>query len=198
MSAARTTTDHGIIRKWAEQRGGRPAAVAATHEDDAGGLLKIDFGKKEDTLDEISWDEFFETFEDARLGFPVSGGDRKQEERAGFSNSCGATGARNRRIGVTSVSSAGASGLSRRSLRSPPFVEFGLHFRVRRIKAENRISGFYSLGDEVLHERLLVPVARNFVSEMSRNHHDPLAISHDHVPRIDRHLAATDGNIDVQ
>ena len=64
MSAAKTTTDHDIIRKWAEQRGGRPAAVAATREDSAGGLLRIDFGKKEDTLDEIGWDEFFKTFEE--------------------------------------------------------------------------------------------------------------------------------------
>jgi len=67
MSAAKTTTDHDIIRKWAEQRGGRPAAVAATHEDSAGGLLRIDFGKKEDTLDEIGWDEFFKTFEERDL-----------------------------------------------------------------------------------------------------------------------------------
>ena len=55
MSAAKTTTNHDVIRKWAEQRGGRPAAVAATHKDDEGGLLRIDFGEKEDTLDEISW-----------------------------------------------------------------------------------------------------------------------------------------------
>ncbi len=35
----------------------------------AGGLLRIDFGKKEDTLDEIGWDEFFKTFEERDLAF---------------------------------------------------------------------------------------------------------------------------------
>jgi hypothetical protein len=69
MSAAKTTTAHDTIRKWAEQRGGRPSAVSATHEDSAGGLLRIDFGKKEDTLDEISWDEFFRTFDERDLAF---------------------------------------------------------------------------------------------------------------------------------
>jgi hypothetical protein len=69
MSAAKTTIDHKTIRQWAEQRGGRPAAVAATHEDDAGGLLRIDFGKKEDALDEIGWDEFFKTFDERELAF---------------------------------------------------------------------------------------------------------------------------------
>jgi hypothetical protein len=69
MSAAKTTTDHDVIRQWAEQRGGRPAAVAATHKDDQGGLLRIDFGEKEDTLDEISWSEFFRTFDERQLAF---------------------------------------------------------------------------------------------------------------------------------
>jgi hypothetical protein len=69
MSTAKTTTDHDTIRKWAEQRGGRPAAVAATHEEDEGGLLRIDFGKKEDALDEIGWDEFFRTFDERKLAF---------------------------------------------------------------------------------------------------------------------------------
>ena len=69
MSSAKTTTDHDVIRKWAEQRGGRPAAVAATHKDDQGGLLRIDFGEKEDSLDEISWDEFFKTFDQRQLAF---------------------------------------------------------------------------------------------------------------------------------
>jgi len=69
MSAAKTTTDHDTIRTWAERRGGRPAAVAATHEDHAGGLLRISFGEKEDSLDEIGWDEFFKTFDQRGLAF---------------------------------------------------------------------------------------------------------------------------------
>ncbi len=31
MAGAQITTDHDEIRKWAEERGGRPAAVRSTH-----------------------------------------------------------------------------------------------------------------------------------------------------------------------
>jgi len=84
MSAAKTTTNHDVIRKWAEQRGGRPAAVAATHKDDEGGLLRIDFGEKEDTLDEISWDEFFRTFDERKLAFLY----QEETEKGGKSRFC--------------------------------------------------------------------------------------------------------------
>jgi len=61
-----TTTDHDIIRKWAEQRKGRPAAIRTK---DKGGILRIDFGEKDEELEEIDWDEFFEIFESSRLAF---------------------------------------------------------------------------------------------------------------------------------
>lgn len=64
-----TTTDHDTIRNWAEARGGAPARVKGTGGDDGGGILRIDFGEKEESLGEISWDEFFETFEKNRLAF---------------------------------------------------------------------------------------------------------------------------------
>lgn len=64
-----TTVDHETIREWAEERDGVPAAVAATHADDDAGILRIDFGEPEEGLEEISWDEFFETFEDRKLAF---------------------------------------------------------------------------------------------------------------------------------
>ena len=65
MSSA-TTTDHDVIRKWAEERRGRPAAVRTKGK---GGILRIDFGEKDEDLEEISWDEFFEIFEGSRLAF---------------------------------------------------------------------------------------------------------------------------------
>ncbi len=67
MSAAQTTTDHATIRRWIEERGGRPARVADV--DDGTGILRIDFGEPEDSLEEISWDKFFEAFEDNELAF---------------------------------------------------------------------------------------------------------------------------------
>ena len=62
-----TTTDHDVIRKWAEARGGRPARVKGTGGGDDAGLLRLDFGKPEETLEEIDWDEFFETFDASGL-----------------------------------------------------------------------------------------------------------------------------------
>jgi hypothetical protein len=67
MSDARTTTDHAAIRKWAESRGGRPATVKGTGNADEAGVLRFDFGEPEDSLEEISWDEFFAKFEENGL-----------------------------------------------------------------------------------------------------------------------------------
>jgi len=60
------TRDHDTIRRWAEERGGRPAKVAGNG---AGGILRLDFGEPEEDLEEIEWDEFFEIFDDRGLTF---------------------------------------------------------------------------------------------------------------------------------
>lgn len=68
---AETTTDHDTIRKWAESKGGKPAAVARTHKGADVGIIRIMFpdapNSKHDALTEISWDEFFEEFEKREL-----------------------------------------------------------------------------------------------------------------------------------
>jgi hypothetical protein len=69
MSQSHTTTDHAKIKKWAKERGGRPATVKDTEEDGYAGILRIDFGPKEKGLEEISWDEFFRKFDEAQLAF---------------------------------------------------------------------------------------------------------------------------------
>jgi hypothetical protein len=69
MSDSATTTDHKAIKKWAEQRGGRPATVRDTEEDGHAGILRIDFGPSEDRLEEIDWDEFFRKFDGSDLAF---------------------------------------------------------------------------------------------------------------------------------
>ena len=74
MSTAKTTTDHDEIQAWAEARGGRPSVVKATegqHKGDAPheGILRLDFREPDDALEEIDWDDFFETFEDRELAF---------------------------------------------------------------------------------------------------------------------------------
>ena len=72
MSSSKRTTDHAKIRRWAEARNGKPARVQGTAEPEDAGLLRIDFPEEheeEEELQEISWDEFFEKFDEKRLAF---------------------------------------------------------------------------------------------------------------------------------
>lgn len=68
---SKTTTDHNKIKKWAEERDGKPAVVESTaNNGKGGGLLRISFsGNAEDNLKEISWDKFFEIFDNNDLQF---------------------------------------------------------------------------------------------------------------------------------
>jgi hypothetical protein len=69
-SESKTTTDHDTIRRWVEERDGKPASVRGTGDRDAG-VLRIDFpgGAGEDELEHISWDEWFEKFDQNNLAF---------------------------------------------------------------------------------------------------------------------------------
>jgi hypothetical protein len=70
MSAeAQVTINHEEIKQWVEERGGHPARVKGTNKGNGGGLLRIDYPgfSGEDTLETITWDEFFEAFEEANL-----------------------------------------------------------------------------------------------------------------------------------
>jgi hypothetical protein len=69
MSEASVTTNHDVIRRWVESREGRPSRVVGTEGRDGEGILRIDFGEKDEKLEEISWEEFFNTFEDRNLAF---------------------------------------------------------------------------------------------------------------------------------
>ena len=68
---AKVTTDHNEIRQWVEEREGRPARVKGTGSKDSVGLLRIDYAgfSGEDTLEEITWEEFFDAFEKNGLAF---------------------------------------------------------------------------------------------------------------------------------
>jgi hypothetical protein len=71
MSEAKITTDHEQIRRWVEERGGHPARVKGTDAEGGSGVLLIDYpgysGKE--TLEKISWDEFFRGLEENKLAF---------------------------------------------------------------------------------------------------------------------------------
>ena len=66
MSTSDTTTDHKTIQTWAEARDGRPSVIRTKGK---GGVLRIDFGEKDEELEEVSWDEFFKIFDQNKLAF---------------------------------------------------------------------------------------------------------------------------------
>lgn len=62
------TTDHEEIRQWAEERGGKPACVKGTGDANDTGIIRIDFPTgPEPSLQEISWDDWFEKFDENSL-----------------------------------------------------------------------------------------------------------------------------------
>jgi len=62
---SRTLVDHDDIRRWAEERGGKPTRVK--------GVIRIDFPgyAGEGKLEAIDWDDWFEKFDDSRLSIIV-------------------------------------------------------------------------------------------------------------------------------
>ncbi|MCP2257706.1 hypothetical protein LX15_001392 [Streptoalloteichus tenebrarius] len=65
-----TTRDHDVIRRWAEEREATPATVPGTEHGDHLGVLRFDFpGYGGETLQEVSWDEWFRTFDERDLEF---------------------------------------------------------------------------------------------------------------------------------
>jgi hypothetical protein len=71
------TTNHDVIRAWAESRKAVPSTVEGTEHGDHLGVLRFDFpGYGGDRLREVSWDEWFDTFDKRRLNFIY------QEERS--------------------------------------------------------------------------------------------------------------------
>jgi hypothetical protein len=63
------TTNHDVIRRWAEERGAIPATVPGTEHGDELGVLTFDFGGDDEGLRHVSWDQWFATFDARRLNF---------------------------------------------------------------------------------------------------------------------------------
>lgn len=68
MMEVKTTTDHEKIRAWVEARNGIPAVVKGVSPGSFPAQIHVIFGS-DPGFEEISWDEFFATFENARLAF---------------------------------------------------------------------------------------------------------------------------------
>lgn len=71
MALSKNTRNHDEIRKWAEARGAVPAEVRSTHTANEPGILRLCFpkarGRNDENLSEISWEDFFEKFDENGL-----------------------------------------------------------------------------------------------------------------------------------
>lgn len=64
------TRNQDVIRRWAEERGAKPATVPGTEHDGHLGVLTFDFpGYSGERLEEVSWDDWFDTFDKRGLRF---------------------------------------------------------------------------------------------------------------------------------
>lgn len=69
---SKITTDHEEIRTWAEARKARPCTVKGTErQEEEVGIIRLDLpgysgGGK---LEEITWEEYFDKFEESNLAF---------------------------------------------------------------------------------------------------------------------------------
>jgi len=64
------TIDHEFIKRWAQEREGKPSQVVGT-EKGGTGMLRIRFPSfgSDANLKEITWEEFFEKFDEKKLAF---------------------------------------------------------------------------------------------------------------------------------
>jgi hypothetical protein len=116
-NSSKTTTDHDEIRRWAEERGGSPAEVETTARGSQTGIIRLDFpgfsgaGK----LKKISWDEWFQKFDDSGLALvyqdSTAGGQRSNFNKlvARETAAARARGVRTSRRAAGGRSRAGAS-----------------------------------------------------------------------------------------
>ncbi|HVW10828.1 MAG TPA: hypothetical protein VHC90_19715 [Bryobacteraceae bacterium] len=70
---SRELTSHEEIRHWAEERKAVPSCVKGTGGGKDEGMIRLDFPgySGEQTLQEISWDDWFEKFDDNNLALLV-------------------------------------------------------------------------------------------------------------------------------
>ncbi len=118
-----TTRDHEEIRRWAEERGGKPAHVKRTGSEEDIGMLRIEFPGfgGDENLEPISWEDFFAKFDERGLALiyqeETAGGQRSNfnklvsaETAAESDRSRG----RSARSGASRRSSGGATGSTSR------------------------------------------------------------------------------------
>lgn len=65
------TSSHDVIQQWAEARNAKPATIAGTEREGRAGVLTFNFPgyRESDRIQEISWDDWFATFDIRGLNF---------------------------------------------------------------------------------------------------------------------------------
>jgi hemerythrin superfamily protein len=134
MATAKATIDHDTIKRWVEEHGGCPAHVKRSASKNDAGILRIDFpgysGRQ--SLEQLSWDEFFDAFEENELAFLYQDEEgsrfskfvsRDSADLDGQSESASGSASRSSRAGSDTGKSAAARSsrsTSRRSKSSSP------------------------------------------------------------------------------
>jgi competence ComEA-like helix-hairpin-helix protein len=69
--SAKRTIDHDEIRRWVEERGGKPAHVKRTTQGNDPGVLRIDYPgfSGQDTLEPLPWEQWLDWFDRNDLAF---------------------------------------------------------------------------------------------------------------------------------
>ena len=127
---SKTTQNHNEIRKWAEARKAIPCEVASTEREGEPGILRFCFpnakNRKDDSLKEIEWEEFFAKFDENGLSLlyqeKTAGGARSNFNKLIHADSeTGTRSSRSSSTGSRSRSTAkSTSGKSTSSTREHP------------------------------------------------------------------------------
>ncbi|MFB3815254.1 MAG: hypothetical protein ACE14L_14195 [Terriglobales bacterium] len=101
----RALTDHDEIRRWAEERGARPACVRRTGGGEDVGMIRLDFPGfgGEESLEHISWDEWFRKFDESNLALLVQD-TTARGEKSNFNKLVGRETAEKRSRGISGAS----------------------------------------------------------------------------------------------
>lgn len=85
MPRARPLTDHDDIRRWAEQRGARPARAEGAKQGEDG-MICLGFPGRAigDSPAEISWEEWFSAFDARGLALLVDGAEEGNPRPSNF------------------------------------------------------------------------------------------------------------------
>jgi hypothetical protein len=128
-ASSRPLTDHNDIRRWAEDRGAHPACVRGTGDSSDIGMIRLDFPgySGEGKLEEISWEEWFDKFDESGLALLVQD-ETARGERSNFNKlvsreTAGVSGAGGSRSSRSQKSSGRSSGENEGRDTSAGYVE---------------------------------------------------------------------------